>query len=101
MTAPAAADDAPAEPLKARVVRGGAIVLAARVGTQLVLWSVTLIVARLLTPGDYGLMAAGVVLVNLADLLAEAGLGSALVQKKDLRPSDVAETFTLSLALSA
>src|SRR5262245_516279 len=75
--------------------------MAARLLIQVVVWGVTLIVARLLTPFDYGVMTAGMVFVGLADMLAEAGLGRALIQKDGLRPTDVAGAFTVSLALTA
>ena len=45
----------------------------------------TLIVARLLTPDDYGLMALAVVSTGALGLVAEFGLGGALVQFRDLR----------------
>ncbi len=86
--------------LRRRAVRGGLILLAARLTTQVFLWSVTLVVARLLRPYDYGLMTTGMIFVGLADLLAEAGLGKALIQKDRLRAADLAEGFTLSLILS-
>src|SRR5437899_1025643 len=77
--------------LRRRAVRGGAILIATRLLTQLALWAVTLVVARLLLPYDYGLMTTGLIFVSLADLLAEAGVGKALIQKKDLSPEDLAE----------
>src|SRR5690242_14807978 len=89
---PTAAEPAPqlqAEPvagLRRRAVRGGAVLVATRLLTQTFLWAVTLVVARLLTPYDYGLMTTGLIFVTLADLLADAGVGRALVQKKDLGP---------------
>ena len=98
---PAAPTLAGADRLRRQAVRGGALLLAARLGTQLFQWSVTLFVTRLLEPSDYGMMTAGVLFVGLADMLAEAGLGRALIQKEGLRPSDVAGAFTVSLALAA
>ena len=49
---------AAAEPrrLVGRAVRGGAVLLAARLTMQLFVWAVTLVVARILHPDDYGLM---------------------------------------------
>jgi O-antigen/teichoic acid export membrane protein len=41
---------------------------------------------RLLSPGDYGLLAMASVFIALLLVLAEAGLGPALVQWKDLDP---------------
>src|SRR5437899_1124180 len=79
--------------LAGRAARGGAILMAVRLLVQLFVWGVTLLVARLLTPFDYGLMTTGMVFLGLADLLAEAGVGRALVQKEDLQPADVTGAF--------
>jgi O-antigen/teichoic acid export membrane protein len=87
--------------LARRALRGGALLLAARLATQLLVWPVTLWVARLLLPYDYGVMTWGMVFLVLADLLAEAGIGKALIHKEDLQPDDIASAFTFSLALSA
>lgn len=86
--------------LASRAVRGGAILMVARSAVQLLVWGVTLYVARLLTPFDYGLMTTGMIFLGLADLLAEAGFGRALIQKDDLHPGDVDTAFTLSLSLA-
>jgi O-antigen/teichoic acid export membrane protein len=99
--APAAeAVRAQTEGLRRKAVRGGLVLVATRLLTQVCLWSVTLVVARLLRPYDYGLMTTGLLFVTLADLLSEAGLGKALVQKKTLEPADIAEAFTLNLLLA-
>lgn len=102
---PAALSETAAPPptdagLARSVVRGGTIFLTTRLFTQLILWSVTLLVAKLLRPFDYGVMTSGVVFVGLADLLAEAGVGRALVQKKDLTGRIVDEIFTTCIGLS-
>src|SRR5262245_26959044 len=104
MTTPSAADkpvsQAPAADLRRRAVRGGTILIGTRFLIQLGQWAVTLIVARLLLPYDYGLLTGGMIVVGLADLLAEAGVGRALIQKRTLEPGDVAEGFTITLLLS-
>src|SRR6266545_309455 len=87
--------------LRQRAVRGGAILIATRLLTQVFVWAITLTVAKLLLPFDYGVMTSGLLIVGLADLLAEAGVGKALIQKERLEPADVAEGFTLHLLLSA
>jgi O-antigen/teichoic acid export membrane protein len=46
-------------------------------------------------------MAAAAMLLGLSDLFAEAGVGRALVQKKEVTDDDSAGAFTLSLILSA
>src|SRR5262249_12016453 len=74
----------PAAGLRRRAVRGGALLILTRALTQLFVWASTLVTAWFLTKDDYGLMSIGVLLVNLADLFAEAGIGRALIQKGDL-----------------
>ncbi len=97
---PAAPMPAAADRLRRQAVRGGTLLLSARLLTQLFQWSVTLFVTRLLEASDYGIMTAGVVFVGLADLLAEAGVGKALVHKKTLEHAELAQAFTLGLLLS-
>jgi teichuronic acid exporter len=86
--------------LVGRAVRGGAILMAARLAMQAFVWTVTLVVARILHPDDYGLMTLATVCLILADLLAEAGFGKALIHKEDLRPGDVHAAFTMSFAVA-
>jgi O-antigen/teichoic acid export membrane protein len=86
--------------LVGRAVRGGAVLMAARLAMQLFVWIVTLVVARILHPDDYGLMTLAMVFLVLADLLAEAGFGKALIHKDALHPGDVASAFTLSVAMA-
>ena len=52
----------------------------ARLAGQLLSWAITLVVIRLLSPADYGLIAMAMVFASFLTLLGEAGLGAALVQ---------------------
>ena len=74
--------------------------MAARLLVQVVAWGVTVTVARLLVPDDYGVMSYGVVFIVLADMLAEAGVGRALIHKATLTREDLAAAFTLNLLLA-
>jgi O-antigen/teichoic acid export membrane protein len=87
--------------LRQRAVRGGAVVMITRLSAQVFQWAVTLLVVRLLLPDDYGMMTFAGLFLGFADLLAEMGIGKALVQRTELTQEDVAQGFTLSLALSA
>jgi O-antigen/teichoic acid export membrane protein len=87
--------------LRRRVVRGGTLLIITRAVTQIFVWASTLLIARFLTPLDYGLMSIGLLVVGLADLFAEAGIGRALIQKERLEPRDVDEGFTLNFLLGA
>ncbi|MBX9680158.1 MAG: lipopolysaccharide biosynthesis protein [Gemmataceae bacterium] len=86
--------------LRQRAVRGGAIFLAVRLCVQLFQWSVTLSVARWLLPDDYSVMTVGAMFVGFADILADAGIGKAIVFKKEIDDDDLAQGFSVGLALS-
>ncbi len=90
----------PLAKLRRGAVRGGSALILTRLLTQVFAWAATLLVARFLLPEDYGLMAIGMLLVGMADLLAEAGIGRALIQKESLEPRDVNEAFTLNVILA-
>jgi teichuronic acid exporter len=86
--------------LRRRAVRGGAVLVGSRVAIQVFTGCVTILVARYLRPYDYGVLTTGSLFLGLADLLAEAGVGNALVQRRQISTDDLAEGFTLSLLLS-
>ncbi len=51
--------------------------------TQLLTWAATLIVMRLLTPTDYGLMAMATIVSTYLTIIGEMGLSVALIQRQD------------------
>ena len=53
-----------------------------RFGTQLIQFGISIILARLLLPKDFGLIAILYVFINLSNTLINSGFGQALVQKK-------------------
>ncbi len=63
--------------------------------TQLLTWPATLIVAHLLAPSDFGLLAMAAVFMGLVSLLNEFGLGSAIVNRRDLSANQIAQINTL------
>ena len=52
-----------------------------RIGAQLVAFVVSIVMARLLTPEDYGLVARVFVFIAIMNTLADSGIKSALIQK--------------------
>src|SRR5258707_11699983 len=72
---------------------------AARWGSQIVSWAATIIVARLLTPYDYGLLGMAALYLNLAMLISQVGIGDAVIALRDLTSRQIAELNTLSLLL--
>ncbi len=71
-----------------------------RITAQLVTTIVTIILARLLTPNDYGIISIVTVLINLLNIFVTTGFVSALVQKKNATEEDYNTAFLLSLAIA-
>lgn len=73
---------------------------AERISSQLVSFVVSIILARILTPADYGCVAMVMIFVTLANVLVEGGFSSALIQKKDADKLDFSTVFYFSIAFS-
>jgi PST family polysaccharide transporter len=58
-----------------------------------------IVYARLLSPVDYGVFAATMVVVNLAERFTDLGFGPALVQRKEISEIHVNTAFTTSVFL--
>ncbi len=56
-----------------------------------------IVLARLLTPNDYGTLAIVIVFINLANVFVQSGLPSALIQKKQINEIDISSVFYASL----
>ena len=57
---------------------------------QLLSWAITLVVIRILSPADYGVVAIAAVLISFLSTIAELGLGAAIVQARHSTPEVVA-----------
>lgn len=80
-------------------VRGVAWTAAVKWLTQVLTWGITVIVARLLVPSDYGLVGMAAIYVNLLTLLSEFGIGTAVVTLQNLTELQISQLNTLSLLL--
>lgn len=74
-----------------------ALEIAARYGVQLV---VMILLARLLTPSDFGLIAMLLVFTAVAALLVDSGFGTALVQRQHTSDDDETTVFLSGLTIS-
>lgn len=69
-------------------------------GAQVVLQiGVTAVLARLLSPQEFGLMSAALVVVNLSTIVADLGVGPALVQFPHLSKKHISGAYLVSLLL--
>lgn len=67
--------------------------------SQAVSWVVTIYVIRLLSPGDYGLMAMVSVVIVFLSTFNEFGLGTALVQAKHIDDERIGAVYGAMLLL--
>jgi len=70
---------------------------AERVGAQGVKLIVEIILARLLLPDDYGLVALITVFITILNVFVDSGLGNALIQKKDADELDFSTVFWFNI----
>lgn len=75
--------------------------LAERFGAQGVSFIVSIVLARLLAPSVYGLIAMATVFTNILSVFADSGMGSALIQKKDVDDLDYSTVFFFNIVMSA
>jgi O-antigen/teichoic acid export membrane protein len=86
--------------LRTRVVSGTFWFGANRLWTQAISWASTLILARLLTPAEYGLVAMALSVVTVMRLMQEYGLGVAIIQRKHLTVEQISAIFWIYLSIS-
>ena len=72
-----------------------------RIGTQGVSFVVAIVLARLLSPADFGLIAIVMVFVTIANVFVQSGLNTALIQKKNADNLDFSTVFYSCLALAS
>ena len=71
-----------------------------RGGVQGVQFIVQIVLARILTPADYGVTGLIIVFINVANVCVQSGLGSALIQKKNATEDDFSSVFYLNILIS-
>lgn len=71
----------------------------ARWASQILSWVSTIIVARRLTPADYGLVGMAGLYLNLALLVSQAGIGNTIIALRDLTRRQIAELNTVAILL--
>lgn len=69
-------------------------------GVQVVVQLLTIMaLGRLLTPAEFGLMGAAMVIISLSQIVSQIGVGPAIIQRRELQPSHVRVAVTLSCGL--
>ncbi|WP_332639692.1 lipopolysaccharide biosynthesis protein [Brevundimonas sp.] len=86
--------------MRRQVLRGVAWVLGETLARNILLFGFTVVLARLLTPSDFGVVAMLGLFVGLASTLAEGGMGSALVQAERPTREDISTLFWTQMLLA-
>lgn len=71
-----------------------------RIAAQVVTLIITVVLARLIAPAEYGIIAIVTIFITIADSFVTSGFGNALIQKKDADDLDFSTTFYFSIAFS-
>jgi O-antigen/teichoic acid export membrane protein len=72
--------------------------LGGKIGAQLVQVGGFAVLARVLAPSEFGILAAAAVFVGFAQVFSDLGLGSAIVARKNLTPEFLSTVFVLNLS---
>lgn len=68
--------------------------------SQLFSWAITILIARILVPSDYGLMEMSTIITGYAALFSELGLGASIIQRPTISQKDLSSIFWFSLIVS-
>ena len=71
-----------------------------RSSTQIVSFLITILLARLLLPEEYGVIALITIFINVCNVIIDGGLNTALIQKKNVDNIDFSTIFYFSIIIS-
>lgn len=63
-------------------------------------WTITILVARILLPDEYGLYAMAFLITGYAEMFSQLGLGSAIIQRQDINQKEISSVFWFSVFVS-
>ena len=85
--------------LKGRSIRGVAVTLGAQALKFFIGLGSTMVLARLLTPKDYGVLAMVGVITGFVGVLRDGGLSIATIQRADINEAQISTLFWINAAL--
>lgn len=87
--------------IKDEIKSGVIITFIARYSNVLIQLIIGIILARLLSPEEFGIVAIIMVFITFFNLLADMGIGPAIIQNKDLKKKDDSILFNFTILLGA
>src|SRR5262245_52287907 len=82
------------------VARGGAVTVATQAIKFLLSLGSTVVLARLLTPNDYGLIGMVAVITGFMTMFRDLGLSTATIQKEEINEAQISTLFWINVAFS-
>lgn len=88
------------ESIRGSIINGLVWKFAERIGAKGVAFIVSIILARLLCPEDYGLISLITIFLTVSGVFIQSGFGTALIQKKDADNIDFSTVFYFNILMS-
>ncbi|MDX1473483.1 MAG: oligosaccharide flippase family protein, partial [Reinekea sp.] len=89
------------ENYRKKVLGGFAWEAGTKVFVQILSWISTILVARVLSPDDYGLVLISGIFTGLVGMIAGLGVSSGMVQRDSVSHEDASTVFWLSVILGS
>jgi len=86
--------------IKKKTVRGIAWIFLQRAGSQGIGFMITIFLARLISPAEFGLVAMAAVFIAITRIFIDAGLKDSLIQKEKCTQTDYSTVFFFNMAVS-
>jgi O-antigen/teichoic acid export membrane protein len=85
--------------LKTQTITGISWSALSQIVKQILSFIISVILARILSPGDFGLIGMVLVFTGFAQIFSEFGLGTALIQKQDLKENHLSSIFWINILI--
>jgi O-antigen/teichoic acid export membrane protein len=86
--------------LQSKTIKGVAALSVGKGAGRVISFANTILLARILSPDDYGLMAMAMVVSGFIAFFNEVGLGSAIIQRKEVTKDQLNGAFSIAVSLS-
>lgn len=83
-----------------KIAKGMAWTTLDRLSNHVVQFVIGIVIARFVTPKEYGVLGLLMVLITISQVFIDSGLGSALIYRANKDTKDLSTTFTFNLILS-
>lgn len=86
--------------IRKKIISGFFWAFAEKIGAQIISFMVSIVLARLLLPEEYGVSSIVMVIIILCNVFVDSGLAHALIQRNDTTEEDYSSVFYSSLVMS-